>query len=255
MWEGENMLIIERSHIGKVRETNQDYVESFKSTDGKTLSLVCDGMGGHSAGDVASQMAVAHFGYEWTHTYSATDTPIQWIANQIKIENQRILDKANRFSDLAGMGTTMVGAAEIEKGWLVFNIGDSRGYVYSRSSLTQLTSDHSFVNELVRRGEISPEEARYHPKKNIVTRSLGVDDKAEADFFEVDTQVGDLLLLCTDGLTNMVSDAEIAEVLSYDQSLETKADTLLEKALAAGGTDNISFALLDANRKGGSTGE
>ena len=149
------------------------------------------------------------------------------------------------------MGTTMVGATELTDGWLVFNIGDSRGYLFSDFSLTQLTRDHSFVNELVRRGEITREEAVRHPKKNIVTRSLGVDNEAEADFFEVEAHLGDILLLCTDGLTNMVPDDEIEAILSQDDGLDSKANKLLEEALDTGGTDNISFIMIQKEMEGG----
>lgn len=251
MREGEKLVIIERSHIGKVRRTNQDYIQHFKSKNGKKLILVCDGMGGHNAGDVASEMAAVHFGYDWENETINEEDMVNWILHQLKKENERILNKSKQFSGLEGMGTTMVGATELTDGWLVFNIGDSRGYLFSNFSLTQLTRDHSFVNELVRRGEITREEAVRHPKKNIVTRSLGVDNEAEADFFEVEAHPRDVLLLCTDGLTNMVSDDEIEAILSQDNDLDSKANKLLEEALDAGGTDNISFIMIQKEMEGG----
>lgn len=245
------MRIVERSHIGKIRSSNQDFIQHFLSKNGKVLFLVCDGMGGHSAGDVASKMAAVHFGNDWQNSSIKEEEIGSWISHQLKKENQRILEKAAKFNGLDGMGTTMVGAAESNEGWLVFNIGDSRAYAYINEKLRQITQDHSFVNELVLRGELTRDEAAQHPKKNVVTRSLGVDNSAKADFFEVTFNEVDVLLLCTDGLTNMVSDQRIQHILSSDSTLEQKGDMLLEDALEAGGTDNISFILVEQHGEGG----
>lgn len=241
------MQIVERTHIGKVRQSNQDFVQCFISQSGQTLCLVCDGMGGHSAGDVASKMAVVHFGHTWENAEIQEGNLASWISTQIKKENQRILEKSEKYKGLESMGTTMVGAVETETGWLIFNIGDSRAYLFSKEKLQQITSDHSFVNELVRRGELTREEAAHHPKKNIVTRSLGVDEVSEADFFEIEYNETNILLLCSDGLTNMLEDQRIEEILSQLSSLERKADILLEEALTAGGKDNISIVLIKKN--------
>ena len=248
------MEIVERSHIGKVRSGNQDFASSFLSPDGKVLGLVCDGMGGHSAGDVASKMAAVHFGHAWTQLSLQDDELEKWLTRQLQKENDRILEKSKKFNGLDGMGTTIVGVAEKISSWLIFNIGDSRAYRFSMNTLKQITQDHSFVNELVLSGEITPEEAQTHPKKNILTRSLGVDSATDPDFYEIKRDTGDILMLCSDGLTNMVSDDQIRNILNSQETLEQKADRLLEEALEAGGTDNISVLLIGSDEEGGTKG-
>ena len=245
------MIIEERSHIGKSRTSNQDFVQFFTNQNQRLLALVCDGMGGHSAGDVASKMAAVHFGNAWETSGIEEYRLQEWTAEQLKTENQRILEKSQKYSGLEGMGTTIVGALEKHDSWLVFNVGDSRAYHFSNNRLTQVTSDHSFVNELVKRGEISQEEAVHHPKKNVLTRSLGVDSTAEADFFEIERNTGDIVMICSDGLTNMVNDQQIEAILNEKTGLGQKADKLLEEALEAGGSDNISFILLKQTEEGG----
>lgn len=160
------------------------------------------------------------------------------------VENQTILAKAHSYQDLNGMGTTLVCALIFPESFIMANIGDSRGYLLRQGKLRQLTEDHSFVNELLKRGEISPSEAQNHPQKNLITRSLGISKQTEIDEKTFLSQKGDLLLLCSDGLTNMVSDDELQTVLLQDNSLTEKCQTLITLANQAGGRDNITALLI-----------
>lgn len=244
------MKIVKKDHIGKVRTVHQDYVDVYINKNGRHLAILCDGMGGHLAGDVASKMAAVHFGNAWEKA-DVEDRALQsWIDNQLERENERILEKSNKFQDLKNMGTTLVGAAEMDEYWLVFNIGDSRAYSFSMNHIQQLTIDHSFVNELVKRGEITEKEARNHPQKNVLTQSLGVDSAVKADYFYVERKKTDLLLLCSDGLSNMVSEETIEKILGEKLTVEEKAEQLIQKALDAGGKDNISLVLIEEEKGG-----
>lgn len=249
--EGDRMKIIERSHIGKKRTINQDYIQVFKNKNNQRLAILCDGMGGHLGGEVASKMAVRHFGHAWEHAEIEENRLEDWMFQQIKTENFRIFEKSQKFSDLKEMGTTLVAAAETDTEWKIFNIGDSRAYLFSNHQLIQVSEDHSFVNELVKSGEITKNEAMNHPKRNILTRSLGVDHAADADRYIINKNAGDIIMLCSDGLTDMVSDETIEEVLNKDLDVESKSDVLLEKALEAGGSDNISMILIEDTEKEG----
>ena len=166
------------------------------------------------------------------------------IAN-IQRVNDLVFQKSLDYSDLDGMGTTLVAAAIVGKEIVFANIGDSRAYVYRNYKLRQITEDHSLVNEFIKSGEITPEEAQHHPRKNILTRSLGVSRKLDIDIIAMPLVQGDLLLLCSDGLTNMMDDEEIAQMLKEWLPLEEKVLSLVDKANAAGGLDNITVLLAD----------
>ena len=239
--------------VGKLRENNQDYVNVFKNQKEIIFCIVADGMGGHRGGDVASDMAVSHLG----HTFEETDIDNiddlrEWIIKEISKENDRIISVSNQFDDLNGMGTTMVGVFFTPDKMIVVNVGDSRCYIYTAGKLDQLSVDHSLVHELVETGQISPEEAENHPQKNIITQTLGVSQTVQPRIKNFDLVNDSIVLLCSDGLTNMVSEAEIAEVLSRDISLDAKCHILIDKANQAGGRDNITallFALEDGGKK------
>ncbi|AUJ32376.1 MAG: Stp1/IreP family PP2C-type Ser/Thr phosphatase [Liquorilactobacillus nagelii] len=230
-----------KSDIGQVRERNEDYVGLFKNRAGIRFAVVADGLGGHRGGDVASEMAVSHLGYQFETTiFTDPHVGAKWLEEQVKQENQLILQRANQFSDLTGMGTTLVCALFFGKRAVLANIGDSRGYLLRDDKLFQLTEDHSLVNELVKRGQISSEEARHHPQKNIITRTLGVSDEAVLDQQLIELLPGDLLLLCTDGLTNMLEDQQLLETLLNSTTLSVKCENLIKQANEAGGKDNIT---------------
>lgn len=239
------MEVAYRTSIGKQRNDNEDYVDVFTNQAGKHLAIIADGIGGHQGGDVASAMAVSHLGHEFEQTTLATPEAAQkWIATEITAENQSIIDKSNQFADLNGMGTTLVAALYFTEEVVIANIGDSRAYLMRDGELRQLTEDHSLVNELVKRGEISRQAARHHPQKNVIIRSLGISDDARFDLNTYPLVLGDQLLMCTDGLTNMVDDQQIQAVLTSERTPKEKCDQLIDMANAAGGLDNITVLLL-----------
>jgi len=185
-------------------------------------------------------------GYRFENTtFDQPTDAVKWLANEVQDENQHIIEKAREFSDLKGMGTTMVAALLFDDEFLMANLGDSRGYLFREGELHQLTEDHSLVNELVKRGEISAEQARKHPQKNIITRTLGISPDADIDTNLFEMAAGDQLLLCSDGLTNMVPDDQLASVLkATDQTAAQKCETLIKMANAAGGLDNITALIV-----------
>ncbi|KRL52679.1 protein serine threonine phosphatase [Lentilactobacillus parakefiri DSM 10551] len=239
-----NLQIAYQSSTGKVRDKNEDAVGAFKNQTGLILALITDGIGGNNAGEVASQMVVTHMeeAFEAT-TISSLDKIETWFKTQLAKENTAIIDESNTDTRLHGMGTTIVATLIDGKQSLIANIGDSRGYVYSRGEFTQITEDHSYVNELVKHGDITPDQAKTNPYKNIITKSLGINSDSVADFKPYTAQPGDQILLCTDGLTNMVDDADIEKILSLDEELQTKCDMLISSANQNGGLDNITVLI------------
>lgn len=239
------MEVAYRTSIGKQRADNEDYVDVFTNQAKQHLAIIADGIGGNQGGDVASAMAVSHLGHEFEQTELPTPAAARrWITTEITAENQSIIDKSNQFADLNGMGTTLVAALYYDEEVVIANIGDSRAYLLRDNQLRQLTEDHSLVNELVKRGEISRQAARHHPQKNVIIRSLGISDDARFDLNTYPIIVGDQLLLCTDGLTNMVDDDTIQAVLLSDRTVTEKCDRLVELANDAGGLDNITVLLM-----------
>lgn len=244
------MQIAYRSDIGVKRTINQDYVSWFKNKNNQHLMIVCDGMGGHRAGDVASEMAVSHLGQAWKETsFQNTENVSVWLIHTIQKVNSLIFQKSLDFIDLDGMGTTLVAAAILEEEILVANVGDSRAYVFREYRLNQLTEDHSLVNEFVKSGEITAEEAKTHPQKNIVTRSIGNRNTVQVDLTAYPIQHNDYLMLCTDGLTNMLSDEEMTKVLKEWKNVEEKVNKLIDLANQAGGLDNSTVLLINFDGK------
>lgn len=239
------------SDIGKVRQTNQDYVEVFENKKQLKLAIVADGMGGHQAGDVASSMAVKNLG----HAFLATDfnTPElgqKWLEVNLTAENEKILAASDRFNDLHGMGTTIVLALLFSNNVLLAHLGDSRAYLLRNHQLEQLTEDHSLVNELLKAGQITADEAKNHPQKNIVTETLGVSSKIKPEFNRLDLKDFDMIFLCTDGLTNHVSTVEIQNILNEEITLQERADKLIATANENGGNDNITVCLIQYQKVG-----
>lgn len=250
--EGDALNIGIKSHTGKVRETNQDYTAHFYNTNQQLLAVLCDGMGGHNAGDVASEMAAVHMGHAWeTTSFDSIEEVKNWMDDEINIENTRIYEKSLQYKDLEGMGTTIVAAAFYNEKVLIANVGDSRAYLLENASLRQITEDHSFVNELMKRGEISSEESKHHPNRNVLMRSLGVEKKLEVDFFDFQFKEGDILILCSDGLSNLVSEEKMEMILNDSTSPQKKTETLVSEALKNGGFDNISVLLVEYSKEGG----
>ena len=227
-----------RTDIGCVRRMNQDvyYYSTGPIGPLPNLFIVADGMGGHKAGDDAARYAIEVC--VDTIRKSSGSSPIKTLDEAIKLANSKVFDKSEHFEEYQGMGTTMV-LCFIEGGQLyVANIGDSRLYLLGED-LNQVTEDHSYVAAMVRAGEITEEEARIHPDRNMITRAVGVSDSIRIDYFEVDLKLGDHILLCSDGLTNMVTDDEIKDMLAQKDPRSAVED-LVELAIEHGGVDNIT---------------
>ncbi len=231
---------------GRVRSHNEDSVTILKNSSDEYLLIVADGMGGHRKGEVASSMALSQLGKRFTEisTIGTKLDAVNWLNDNVNEINKAIIDYANENVDSVGMGTTLV-VALLTKEYLIFGtIGDSSGYVLKEGKLHKVTKDHTLVNLLVDAGDLTEEEAKFHPKKNVLMKALGAAEKCEMDIFDVDlTSEG--ILLCSDGLTNMLSDEQIEKVLNDDTlEIEEKVSKLIRKCNARGGTDNISVAYL-----------
>src|SRR5690349_21037663 len=225
-----------RTDVGRGRPENED---SVLVDDARGLWAVADGMGGHRAGEVASATAI-----ETLQDAYRAGTPLN---QAVEAANAAVFSKAADDAALRGMGTTLTAVA-LENGRtaLLGHVGDSRAYLLRDGAVTQVTDDHSLVEQLVREGRLSPEEAQRHPQRAIITRALGVDAHVEVDTYRVDLNPGDRLLICSDGLTNMLSDDTIAATLRRHPDPQQAADTLVDMANQAGGDDNITVVILDA---------
>jgi len=241
------MLTVLRSHVGKVRQVNEDQAWSGALADGWTAAIVADGMGGHRAGDVASSLAVDSLVQSlqaWGHTASAADAATK-LSGIVKQANKVVFDTASLNDRYHNMGTTVVMALIREDAALLGHIGDSRAYRLRGGQLELLTEDHTLVNELTKSGQLTPQEAAHHPRRNVLTRALGTDREVDADVQLIDWQNGDVMLLCSDGLSGLVEDSEVQAALERPGTgLEQRADELIELALAAGGDDNITVVLV-----------
>lgn len=228
------MRVCHRTHQGLVRSSNQDSLLVDEGVYG-----VADGMGGHKGGETASRVAVQVV----KNALHGKKPETRALEVAVEAANRRIFDMARHDSALSGMGTTLTFLWVSEKEVHLCHVGDSRAYLLRDGQLTQITDDHSLVADLLRNNMISPEAARTHPYRNVITRAVGVDPVVQADIFSHGKQADDLWLICSDGLTNMLTDETIASVLTEAQTDEAAADELLELALEKGGTDNISFVL------------
>ena len=230
--------------VGQKRTNNQDYVNHFVNRAGRTMILLADGMGGHRAGNIASEMAVTDLGAAWVDTQIETVNEVrEWFAHHLEIENQKIY-QLGRDEAYRGMGTTLEALAIIDNQAIYAHIGDSRIALIRGEEYRLMTSDHSLVNELLKAGQLTAEEAEAHPQKNIITQSIGQKDEIQPDMGIITLEPGDYILLNSDGLTNMISGSEISDIVTSDISLEDKAATLIRFANNAGGLDNITVALV-----------
>lgn len=235
--------------IGQKRQLNQDFIYQSETPVGNlpNVFIVADGMGGHNAGDYASRYAVETVVEEISASFEKN--PMIILDKAIRAANDRIREKAQESASLNGMGTTMVIATCIGRYLEVANVGDSRLYVINQT-IEQITVDHSLVEEMVRMGGIDRRSARNHPDKNIITRAIGAKDDVEADFFNRELKPGDIVLLCSDGLTNMVDDEMIYQILTADGDLEDRVQKLVRTANQNGGKDNISAIVIEPSAGG-----
>ena len=239
------MRIYSATDVGQKRKMNQDYVFVSEGPVGNLPNLftVADGMGGHNAGDYASSHAVRILVDEIRE--DADYNPVKVIRHAIEAANTEIRNRAQEDANLQGMGTTMVVATIVDQYAYIANVGDSRLYVIS-DEIRQITKDHSLVQEMVRMGEISEEEARNHPDKNIITRALGAEKTVDVDFFDLKLEKDCTILMCSDGLSNMVEDSKIQEIISDPEAdIDQKGNALLREANQNGGKDNIAIVLVE----------
>lgn len=230
--------------VGRVRESNQDYVYTSESPVGNlpNLFVVADGMGGHNAGDFASKYAVEQI-VAYIEKAPMT-SPVDLIRGAVTKANASLMTQAKSDVSLSGMGTTVVIATILGDCMYVANVGDSRLYLL-RDELEQITRDHSLVQEMVRMGEMDAAEAKSHPDKNIITRAVGAFDELEIDFFEERVHSGDLILMCTDGLSNMVDDMNIRQIIETGRDVVEKVQHLVDAANRGGGKDNITALIIE----------
>jgi len=230
---------------GKVRDHNEDSVIIVKNDEGNYLMAIADGMGGHSAGEVASSIAISYLGKYFKETFrnmSKVDA-VNWIRDAVDEINTLIFQHEKTHPESKGMGTTLV-MAILTKDYLLFgNVGDSSGFVMKDDNLHKVTYDHTLVNLLVSAGELTKEEASVHPKKNVLMKALGASVNVDVDIFDCDMDVSEILL-SSDGLTGMLEREQIEKVLLGEGSVEDKVIKLIQKANNRGGTDNISVAYL-----------
>lgn len=234
---------------GKVRRDNQDsfLIERLEDRD-CVIAVLCDGMGGEKAGNVASDLAAKTFVYEVRQRLAATKKRVPdcgAIMSAACAEANRMVYNYSCFdSAYTGMGTTLVAAIYVDGHFFVLNVGDSRAYKLTGSRITQITHDHSLVQDMVDRGEITPEEARTHPRRNVITRALGVNENVPSDVFRVRLARGSRLLLCSDGLTNMLEDSEILALSRQNTDVLSLGHALMTAALDRGARDNVTILLL-----------
>ncbi len=233
---------------GKVRRTNQDSYIIASNRAGDVFAVVCDGIGGGKGGDIASRLAVTHFSMAFSHNEGFADESLlrRWLSLEIPASNEEIYRMGRRTQELKGMGTTLTGVMITSVGIYVVNIGDSRTYAYySDGSFVQLTNDHTLVNDMVRHGELTPDEAKNYPRKNVLTNALGVWEKARYDLEKIDKKT-DGFLVCSDGLHGYVEEDVIREiVLNRDIDPAIRVRRLYGEAMNAGGYDNITAILID----------
>jgi serine/threonine protein phosphatase PrpC len=241
------MKTVGLSDRGKIREINEDAFRILDSLEARVLAVVADGMGGHLAGEVASRMAVDSVcntvGARLREAAEPTDEK-ELLYEVIERANEEIYQFSMQNSQLSGMGTTIVAALADANRLLVAHVGDSRLYLCSEGQLIQLTEDHSHVQNLVNQGIITAEEAKFHPKRNIILRALGTDPFVEIDLLEYRWQQQDIVLMCSDGLSNLVSDEELLHALQLAWEPQEILQWLIDKANGYGGDDNITAVFM-----------
>ncbi|MBE6740396.1 MAG: Stp1/IreP family PP2C-type Ser/Thr phosphatase [Ruminococcaceae bacterium] len=235
------MQIVGKTDVGAVRESNQDTFYYDTLSESVYFAIVCDGMGGANAGNVASECAVRSISDYIKRSYKDGMSSMQIeniLRSAIVTANSTVYEMSRKDENLFGMGTTVVLLFVSGNTGYVLHIGDSRMYIYTADNFNQITVDHSIVQNMIDSGKITPDEAKEHPSKNIITRALGVNEEVKADMDFVTLNKDDIVLLCSDGLTNFVTDEEIVEIIKcFD---ETVAARLIDKANRSGGGDNVT---------------
>lgn len=242
------MGAVGRCDLGRVRSQNEDsiYISENPNTEFEYF-IVADGMGGHNAGEIASQSAIRFFNEYIENNCDIKEGAdvLDAFVDALGYSNQKIFEMAESDSSYSGMGTTFTAAAICGGKIYCIHIGDSRLYVYDKNGLRQITRDHSFVMEMVRMGKITAEEAKVHPKRNMITKAVGIEKNMPADTMIIPIEGDSIILVCSDGLPTMVDDKDIEKILKKKTGLDKKADLLVELANKNGGYDNISVILAD----------
>ena len=236
---------------GKVRDHNEDSIIVLENSNHEYLLAVADGMGGHSAGEVASSIAIKHLSKMFNDNFLNLEKvqAVNWLRDTVIEINDLIFDYADKHSESKGMGTTLVVALVTQEYVLFGNIGDSSGFVIKNDKLHKVTYDHTLVNLLLKAGELTEEEAKDHPKKNVLMKALGANNPIDIDIFDCDMDI-DSILVCSDGLTTMLDNDQIEKVLLSDIDIEDKVIKLIRKSNNRGGSDNISVAYLELKESG-----
>ncbi len=231
---------------GSVRKENQDAYITFLLDGVGGVGAVCDGMGGALAGNVASQLALDTFSGALRDGFSQDEAadPKTVLSQAVELANNQVYRRSLEDEDCHGMGTTIVAAVADAFQISVINVGDSRCYLANEEGITRVTRDHSLVEDLVVRGDITPEEARHHPRRNLITRALGVEEKVESDLYQVAREEGSFVLLCSDGLSNVLTDHELLYEIIHGGSSSSCCQRLLDIALSRGAPDNVTAVLM-----------
>lgn len=237
------MKVSSATSVGRTRPLNEDayFVSELNGSD-TVLAIVADGMGGHNAGEIASGKAVGVVKKDVPKNLGKN--PKDLLIKAVNNANREIYEMSKNEEGMSGMGTTITACVAESNHVTAIQVGDSRLYLVQKDSITQITKDHSLVEMLVENGKITKEQAKIHPQKNIITRAVGTDKTVDADIYEFNVEPGDIILLCSDGLVNMVEDEEILSVINTSETLEFAANKLVESAENAGGTDNITVILI-----------
>ena len=233
---------------GCVRSQNQDVFKIEQLDKNTVLSVVCDGMGGAKAGNIASSLAADVFVEEICRTWSGSmdqEKIDQMLQDAIKLANFTVYDQGKQFEEFSGMGTTLVAALVKGGEATVVNVGDSRTYLINDAGIRRITTDHSLVEVMVQRGELTPEEARTYPGKNYITRAIGTESAVQCDLYHVDVEKGNCLLLCTDGMSNLVDEQEILFEVIHGVKREQCCQHLLDIAKNRGAPDNVTSVLVE----------
>lgn len=232
---------------GQVRSVNEDSGGVFNENHTALLAIVADGMGGHQAGDIASNQAVTHVKAAWENQKPINDANHveSWLKHTVEKMNAAIFELSKQQKTYEGMGTTVVVGVCTEAFITIAHIGDSRAYLLQNGQLKQLTSDHSLVNELIQSGQLTEEEAKQHPNKNVLTRAAGTEATVRVDINTFNWESNDILLFCSDGLTNKITDQELQQALKKYEDKETLLRELIHLANERGGEDNITATLIE----------
>ena len=233
--------------VGKLRKENQDYyLLELGVITGTDLVVVCDGMGGLRGGSVASSLASEVFAEEVKSRIAMGEEPVALLRAAVGAANESLYRRSEEDLDCQGMGTTLVGGIFTEHESILVNVGDSRAYLVRDGNINRLTRDHSLVEELVRAGEITRDQARTHPRRNLITRAIGIEPSVECDVFTPDIESGDTLLFCTDGLCSEFSDEELCELIESERDLKKCCELLVDMTLRRGAPDNVTVVMLRA---------